>query len=88
MNLGSSIRTIRKARGMTATMLAHKVGCSQKQLSFIEKGRAIPQKKTLDEICKALSVSVGFLVLGAMEPSDFPNKACVKSAIEKLVQLL
>jgi transcriptional regulator with XRE-family HTH domain len=54
--LGSEIREVRKARGMTLSALSEAVSCSAAYLSRIELGTARLSPALLSEISKALAV--------------------------------
>lgn len=54
--LGSEIREVRKARGLTLNELSAKTSCSTAYLSRIELGSAKVSTVLMQEICAALSV--------------------------------
>lgn len=58
--LGSEIREVRKARGVTLNDLSDKVSCSTAYLSRIERGSARVSDELLAEISAALSVDPGW----------------------------
>ncbi|MGI6696655.1 MAG: helix-turn-helix domain-containing protein [Christensenellales bacterium] len=61
-NLGSNIKTIRKARKMSLKDLSSKVGVSISFLSQIENGKNIPSLTTLKKISDALDVTLSRLL--------------------------
>lgn len=74
MNLGETIKTLRKERGMKQKDLAEKAGISANALLFIEKDRSLPTRETIDSICKALDISVSYLLLSALTDDDVPKE--------------
>jgi len=54
--LGSEIREVRKARGLTLNQLSSSLSCSTAYLSRIERGSAKVSQVILDEISSALAV--------------------------------
>lgn len=71
--LGSEIRQLRKARGMTLTDLAEAIGKTPGFLSQIERGLAKPSLKTLQTLGEALGVGITWFFEGA--DSDSENEA-------------
>lgn len=63
MNLGTSIKTIRKQKGLAQKELAEKIGISQNALSQLEGNCTLPHKSTLNKICEALDVNLSYLFL-------------------------
>ena len=60
--LGMVIRLLRTQHGLTQKDLAKKVGMAQGYLCDIEKGRANPSLKTLEEIAAALGTDAATLL--------------------------
>ena len=54
--LGSNIKKIRKARGLTQEKLAEMVEISPPNISYIETGKFAPSIETLQKIARALNV--------------------------------
>jgi ribosome-binding protein aMBF1 (putative translation factor) len=59
---GSKIAAARKAKGLTQTQLARKLGLPQSQISRIERNPDRTTVRTLKRIAKALRVNVRTLV--------------------------
>jgi len=59
--LGKAIRELRKKRGATQGEVAEAAGITAPTLSLIERGHANPTWATVDDIAKALSVSLAEL---------------------------
>lgn len=72
MNLGQTIRLCRKRRGMTQRDLSALCGISANSLSRIERGYTYPIPPHLHAICAAMHISVGGLLVQALEESDLP----------------
>jgi ribosome-binding protein aMBF1 (putative translation factor) len=62
--IGSRIREIREAQGLTIAGLAKKLGTSGSSLGQIENGWRVPSAKALDKVAKALKVPQILLVAG------------------------
>jgi transcriptional regulator with XRE-family HTH domain len=63
--MGSYVRQLRRARGLTLVQLADLVGLSQPFLSQVERGQARPSMASLSRIARALGSSQVELVAGA-----------------------
>lgn len=61
MSVGSRIRQLRKAKGITARCLAEMVGVHQQHIFALERGRFSPSLRTLQRIAEALGVTVADL---------------------------
>lgn len=60
--VGQRLRDHRKVRRMTLDDVAGQAGMSPAQLSLIERGLASPSVKGLREICRALQISVAWIL--------------------------
>ena len=56
--VGRNVARIRRERQMTQEQLSERSGLSQQYLSTLERGSRNPTVMTLDEIARALSVTV------------------------------
>ena len=72
MNLGRTIRDIRKRQGLTQLALADAAGISRTSMSQIENG-VRPGEETLKSICTALQVPESLLYIHSMEKEDVPE---------------
>lgn len=61
-DIGASIRSFRKAAGLTQPELAKKIGVSHAAISYWENGVNIPNVKDCWKLADALSVSIDELV--------------------------
>jgi transcriptional regulator with XRE-family HTH domain len=68
--IGSDIRGLRKARGLTLTGLAEASGLSIGYLSLLERDRATPSIKALHAVSRALGVTISWF----FEASDTPEE--------------
>jgi len=91
MNIGKAIRTIREIRGYRQCDLAKMARLKPDSLCAIENGRSYPNRKTLENVCKALCVRKVVLILFALEPEvDFsPEYRYVAQVfIEPVIRLI
>jgi len=59
--LGTSLKAIRRTRGIKQEDLAELSKTTQQQISMIEKGKANPTKRLLDKIAEALDADITFI---------------------------
>ena len=70
MNLGVTIRNIRKQKGFIQTDFAKKCGITQTYLSQIENNQKEPNLSTLKTISKVLSVPLPVIFFLSMDEKD------------------
>ncbi|SEN52936.1 helix-turn-helix domain-containing protein [Paenibacillus sp. OV219] len=63
MDIGSSIRAIRKRKHITIAQICEETGLSQGFLSQVETNKTSPSISTLESIAKALKVPLAYLLL-------------------------
>ncbi|RAP77695.1 helix-turn-helix domain-containing protein [Paenibacillus montanisoli] len=63
MDIGSSIRAIRKRKQITIAQICEETGLSQGFLSQVETNKTSPSIATLESIAKALKVPLAYLLL-------------------------
>jgi transcriptional regulator with XRE-family HTH domain len=63
MNIGSTIRTIRKRKNITIAQICEETGLSQGFLSQVETNKTSPSIATLESIAQALKVPLAYLLL-------------------------
>ena len=56
---GSNLRHIRKAKGLTQSVLAERIEVSSDMISKMERGAAAPSFDTIERLCGALGVQPG-----------------------------
>ena len=61
--VGSNVRRLRKARGLSQEALAAECGIDMRYLGGIERGQENPTIKVLGDIAKALSVPANTLLI-------------------------
>lgn len=85
MNVGKSIKEIRKGKGMSQEQLAKEAGITQAALSQIENGTR-PGSETLNKICLALKIPEALIYVMGLEQTDVPEKN--KVLYEKLFPVI
>ncbi|ACM61551.1 transcriptional regulator with XRE-family HTH domain [Caldicellulosiruptor bescii] len=83
MNIGKKIAELREKYGLTRYKLSELSGVSQSALSEIERGIKQPTITTLENICKALNITLADF-FAEKEPEIPPE---VKSLINTVVRL-
>ncbi|MDX2362393.1 MAG: helix-turn-helix transcriptional regulator [Crocinitomicaceae bacterium] len=73
MNVGPTIKRLRKEKGLNQTAFSLAVGITQTALSQIETGLRKPQKSTVEKICRELDIAEPLLVILSLEDSDIPE---------------
>ncbi|MBS1527473.1 MAG: helix-turn-helix transcriptional regulator [Bacteroidetes bacterium] len=73
MDLGFTIKNLRKQRKQTQQEFAERCGITQTYLSQIENNLKEPNMSTLDEISKELSLPLPLLFFLSMTESDIPE---------------
>lgn len=74
MNIGHTIKRLRREKRYSQIELAEQCNITQTSLSQIESGKTFPQTKTLNVICKVLETPEGFLYLMSIKENDVPKK--------------
>ena len=84
MNIGETIKTLRKKSGLKQKELAKRCGISCSALCNIEKDYAFPSRETFEQIGKALGIPTGVLLFSAVTDDDIPQeKLQVFKALQK-----
>ena len=73
VHIGDTVRTLRKAMGLSTTALAEKVGTSQSQISRLETNVRGFQSSTLAKIAKVLKVKPWALLMNDEERDVVSN---------------
>lgn len=73
MDLGSTIKSIRKRRGKTQVEFASQCGITQAYLSKIEGNQKDPNLSLINRISEALQVPVPLLFFLSMTEDDIPE---------------
>lgn len=74
MNIGQSIKLIRKQKGLTQTQLANLIGSSRTTINQIELNNTKPKQETINKICNIFQVEEPLLYILAIPPSNNPTK--------------
>jgi len=89
MNIGKSVKEVRKALGVTQNELAEKSGLTQGAISQIENSQTHPNKETLGKIAEALGVIEEVLVYKALTIDDIgDNKKEIFQALNPAINML
>lgn len=70
---GKTIKELREKKKMTQKELADKINVSDKTISKWETGKGLPDIGIIEELVKALSVSVAELLTGDFKENDNPS---------------
>ncbi len=73
MNIGTSIKSIRKYKNINQGDLADRILISQTALSQIENGTSNPSPKTIKKICEVLDIPEPVLYILGIDSSDVPE---------------
>lgn len=74
MNIGSTIRIIRKRKNITIAQICEETGLSQGFMSQVETNKTSPSIATLEGIAKALKVPLAYLLLKQEERMTIVRK--------------
>jgi len=92
MNIGHSIKTIRKERtNLNQSDFAQQVGITQTYLSLIESGKKKPSTDILEKIAKEFEVPLFYIFWNGIEISDIeelkkPFFRILKPAIDGMIK--
>jgi transcriptional regulator with XRE-family HTH domain len=81
--VGSEIRDLRRAKGMTLADLGGKTGLSVGYLSQIERGVSSPSVKALHAISRAMGVTISWFFSPAGEKDDALRDVVVRAATRR-----
>lgn len=87
MNIGSTIRAIRKRKNITIAQICEETGLSQGFMSQVETNKTSPSIATLESIAKTLKVPLAYLLLQQEERMNIVRKEerrITKSGVENL----
>lgn len=73
MNIGETIRSLRKERGLNQKVLAAKLGISQTYLSQLETNKKNASPSLIKVLCKKLRISVGGFYMLSLTVDDVPE---------------
>lgn len=72
MNLGETIKVIRKKNHIKKVVLAKEAGISLTGLYNIENNISFPTQGTIRKICDSLGISVAYLLMSTLTDEDIP----------------
>lgn len=70
---GKTIKELREKRNLTQKELAEKINVSDKTVSKWETSKGLPDIGIVEELAKALSVSIGELLTGEYRQNENPS---------------
>lgn len=73
MKLGTTIKDLRKKKGLNQGEFAELIGISSTALSQIETNTTRPKKGTLEKICGELGIQEHLLLLLSLSEDDVPE---------------
>lgn len=74
MDIGQAIKLLRTKQGLTQTQLAERCGMSTNAVCSLETGKAYPPKATVEKLCEAFGLPTAYLLMAAIEETDFPEE--------------
>ena len=72
MNLGATIVSLRKERGLKQYILAKHIGISPTSMSLIEANKQIPEHSTMKKIADSLEVPLSVIYMLSIDNEDIP----------------
>ena len=73
LTIGEKIKAFREDLDMNQTQLGHKVGMTQRKISYIECGKYEPSIEDIKAFCNLFGVSADYL-LGLKKGLDYPER--------------
>ncbi len=86
--VGTKIKHLRKARGLTQPELAEKIDRSVDALSNLERGVSLPNFETLERLSSELEVPVRDFFPGSPEEESDPQRAALFANLNDLARTL
>lgn len=59
---------------MTQDQLSNSIGVSVNAISQWELGKSMPQKTTIEKLCRAFGIPVSYMLMAAIEEQDIPEE--------------
>jgi transcriptional regulator with XRE-family HTH domain len=88
MELGKTIKSIRKKMSMSLAELSELSGVSSTTLTRIENGQRLPHSSIVRKIANGLNVPEPILYLLSIEDGDISNKTAYKMLYPTIKQML
>lgn len=83
-DIGATIRTIRRAKGMTQSDVCKKAGYTVNHLSLIESGKRGLSTGALEKIAYALGIPPSFIIVIAEQNDDPILLACKRRVYQEI----
>ncbi len=87
MNIGNSLKEIRKGRQLTQKELADKVGLSHSYISEIENSARRPSFDVIKQIADGLEIPFYYLLIKSLEKEDL-NDVSKKEFLNQVNEIL
>jgi transcriptional regulator with XRE-family HTH domain len=84
MNIGKTMRRIRKEAGTKQVTLAREIGISPQALRALESGQSVPKQATIERFCKFMEVPKCLLILQSIEGADLTDRLTTEDAADVL----
>lgn len=89
MDIGSTIKKLRKRKGIQQNELAERSGISQTYLSQIENGSRSATLETLEKVCEALNIPLSIISFLSLDVNSVnPNKRDAFTRIEPAIKAM
>lgn len=75
MNIGPTLKAIRRSKRLTQKALAEQSGISESYISLVEKGQREPSLGVLESMCQQLDIPLSVFVLLAFDEESSPLEA-------------
>lgn len=85
--IGKFITRKRKEKNMTQEQLAEKIGVSNKTVSKWERGTCMPDYSTVENLCRALDITIGELMDGEEKSVPASDSSAVLELLRKRERL-
>lgn len=86
-NVGEQIVTLRKAKGLTQSELADRIGVSFQAVSKWERGESLPDISLLPDLAKILETTIDYILTGSEKIIEYKGKSSVTDIKSGLICL-
>ena len=86
-NVGEQIVTLRKAKGLTQSELADRIGVSFQAVSKWERGESLPDISLLPDLAKILETTIDYILTGSEKIIEYKGKSSVADIKSGLICL-
>ena len=88
MNLGNTLRIIRKKKGFTLESVYNKTGYSASHLSLTENNKNEPSIKMLRKLAKVYNIPVPIIFFYSIEDSDIQKNIIIFKIVKPLIETI